>query len=70
MEAAQQREIFKVTLDAQEEERCRISESLHNGLGQLLYAVKISMNNLTFRSATQEQEEFHKAKKYTEGLLV
>lgn len=70
METAQQREIFKVTLDAQEEERRRISESLHNGLGQLLYAVKISMNNLTFRSATQEQEEFHKAKKYTEGLLA
>ncbi|MGV3705512.1 MAG: ATP-binding protein [Arcticibacter sp.] len=70
MEAAQQREIFKVTLDTQEEERRRISESLHDGLGQLLYAVKISMNNLTFRSATQEQEEFQKAKKYAEDLLA
>jgi len=70
MEAAQQREIFKVTLDTQEEERRRISESLHDGLGQLLYAVKISMNNLTFRSATEEQEEFQKAKKYTEDLLA
>jgi len=70
MEAGQQLEIFKVTLATQEEERRRISESLHNGLGQVLYAIKISMNNLTFNSATEKQTEFYNAKKYTEDLLA
>lgn len=70
MEAGQQLEIFKVTIATQEEERRRISESLHNGLGQLLYAVKMSMNNLTFNSVTEKEEEFYKAKKYTEDLLT
>jgi signal transduction histidine kinase len=70
MQAEQQLEIFKVTLTTQEEERRRISESLYNGLGQVLYAIKMSMNNLTFNSATERQNEFHKAKKYTEDLLA
>jgi len=70
MEAAQQLEIFKVTIATQEEERRRISESLHNGLGQLLYAIKMSMNNLSFNSSTEKPNEFHKAKKYTEDLLA
>lgn len=70
MEAGQHLEIFKVTLATQEEERRRISESLHNGLGQLLYAVKMSMSQLSFDSATEKQDEFYKAKKYTEDLLA
>jgi len=37
----QQKEILIAVLNTQEEERKRISESLHNGLGQLLYAAKI-----------------------------
>lgn len=69
IKAAQQIEIFKVTLDTQEEERRRISESLHNGLGQLLYAIKMSMNHLTFCSVSEKEDEFNKAKKYTEDLL-
>lgn len=47
-----QLEIFKATLAAQEEERRRISESLHNGLGQLLYGVKLSLSTLTLESPT------------------
>src|ERR1044072_5178773 len=37
MEAKQQAEIFRASLNALEEERYRISESLHNGVGQILY---------------------------------
>jgi len=70
MEATQQLEIFKVTLATQEEERRRISESLHNGLGQVLYAIKISMNNLTFNSAIEKQKEYYEAKRYIEDLLA
>ena len=69
MEAEQQQEIFRVTLASQEEERRRISESLHNGLGQLLYAIKISMTRLTPEQAADESQAYIQAKKYTDELL-
>jgi PAS domain S-box-containing protein len=69
MEAEQQQEIFRVTLASQEEERRRISESLHNGLGQLLYAIKISMAHVSQAQAVSKPEAFANAKKYTEELL-
>ena len=46
MLAIQKQRIFWATLNAQEEERKRIAESLHNGLGQLLYGVKLSLEQL------------------------
>lgn len=70
MEIQQQLEIFRVTLRAQEEERRRISESLHNGLGQLLYGIKISMNNLSRSKALADPEKYDDAKKYTEALVT
>jgi signal transduction histidine kinase len=70
LEAEQQLEIFRVTLAAQEEERRRIPESLHNGLGQLLYGIKISMSNLTLKNANALAESFQEDKAYTESLLV
>lgn len=70
MESEQQVEIFRVTLRTQEEERRRVSESLHNGLGQLLYGIKISMNELTPALASQNNAEYNKAKRYTEDLLT
>jgi signal transduction histidine kinase len=69
MEAEQQQEIFRAILASQEEERRRISESLHNGLGQLLYAIKISLAHVTQRQALTHPEEYVDAKKYTEQLL-
>lgn len=41
LKLAQQKEILNAVLMAQERERERIGEGLHNGVGQLLYAVKI-----------------------------
>ncbi|UOQ54612.1 sensor histidine kinase [Hymenobacter cellulosivorans] len=38
----QQREVLQAVLTAQEEERRRISEALHNGIGQLLFAAKLN----------------------------
>ena len=70
MAANQQLEIFRVTLRTQEEERRRISESLHNGLGQILFATRISMNHLSREKAVNDPEHFDKSKDYTEHLLT
>ena len=39
----QQQEVLAVILTTQETERKRIAEAIHNGLGQLLYATKLSL---------------------------
>ncbi|MCO5936518.1 PAS domain-containing protein [Mucilaginibacter sp. RB4R14] len=70
LEVRQQQEIFQITLNTQEEERRRISESLHNGVGQLLYGTRIAMNYLTVKMATENSDKFNKSKAYTEGLLT
>lgn len=44
-------------LEAQEQERRRISESLHNGLGQLLYAAKLHLDGLPAEAAHPAQHE-------------
>lgn len=41
----QQQEVLAAILHTQEEERRRIAEALHNGVGQLLYATKLSLEN-------------------------
>ncbi|HEY4650464.1 MAG TPA: PAS domain S-box protein [Pontibacter sp.] len=45
----QQKELLIAILAAQEEERSRISESLHNGVAQLLYATKLSIDEIAER---------------------
>jgi PAS domain S-box-containing protein len=45
----QQKELLLAILEAQENERKRIAEGLHNGLGQILYAAKLHLDQ--FRSA-------------------
>jgi signal transduction histidine kinase len=61
-------QILKVTLKTQEEERKRISESLHNGLGQLLYGVKLSLEQLT--STTEDLALIKLIKRNTDILLT
>ncbi|GAA4008567.1 hypothetical protein GCM10022408_20900 [Hymenobacter fastidiosus] len=41
----QQQEVLSAILTTQEEERKRIAEALHNGVGQLLYAAKLNLEN-------------------------
>ena len=67
MEAEKQLEIFRVSLRTVEEERYRISESLHNGLGQLLYAIKI---NFSVLSQGMDENTFKKSKVYANQLLT
>jgi PAS domain S-box-containing protein len=42
----QQQALFEAVQEAQEEERRHISESLHNGIGQILYATKLQLDRL------------------------
>jgi two-component system, NarL family, sensor kinase len=46
LELMQQKEISTAILQTQEEERKRIAEALHNGLGQVLYGAKLTLNTL------------------------
>lgn len=50
----QQKAQLIAVLEAQEEERRRISESLHNGVGQILYATKLNLERVTQLSETKE----------------
>ncbi|AOM79639.1 CheR family methyltransferase [Pedobacter steynii] len=69
MEIQQQQEILQVILSTQEEERRRISESLHNGVGQILYGTRVAMNNLTVQMAVEKPDKFNEYKAYTADLL-
>jgi PAS domain S-box-containing protein len=57
-----QKEILNAILDTQEEERRRIAESLHNGVGQILYATKLSLEALQhqFELTNPEAKEISK----------
>lgn len=70
LETSQQQEIFQATLSAQEDERRRISESLHNGVGQVLYGTRVAMNNLTVEMAVEKPDKFNEYKAYTANLLT
>jgi two-component system NarL family sensor kinase len=68
--AEQNQKIFWATLSAQEEERKRIAETLHNGLGQLLYGVKLSLGQLDLEKELLDMESLRKIKSDTLGLLT
>lgn len=57
MEERREAEIFRAILDAQEAERKRIAENLHNGLGQTLYAAKLSLGALNKFSVPENDRE-------------
>jgi two-component system NarL family sensor kinase len=66
LQLAQQQQLTNAVLDAQESERHRIAESLHNGLGQLLYATQLHLSSL---AATASPQAFAEGKRKTEHLL-
>jgi two-component system NarL family sensor kinase len=66
LQLIQQQQLTNAVLDAQESERQRIAESLHNGLGQLLYATQLHLNSL---AATAGKEAFTESKRKVEHLL-
>jgi PAS domain S-box-containing protein len=57
-------QLVETILNTREEEQKRIAESLHNGLGQLLFGVKLGLGQL------QVSPENEKALKYTNELIT
>jgi len=53
----QQKSVLLAILEAQEEERRRVSEALHNGVGQLLYAAKLNLERFHDQPQAKAQRE-------------
>ncbi|MGM9478117.1 ATP-binding protein [Pedobacter sp. GSP4] len=70
LRAAQQKEIFRITLSTLEEERRRFAESLHNGLGQILYGIKINISGMTAKLAVSDPVQYDKNREYALQLLL
>jgi signal transduction histidine kinase len=66
----QQQALLLAILEAQEEERRRISESLHNGVGQILYATKLNLACVDLDAPRERQAQVRQAFGKTEDLLT
>jgi len=53
----QQKEVLSAILTTQEEERRRIAEALHNGLGQLLYGTRLHLDALPPSEAVRASQQ-------------
>ena len=61
-------QLLELTINIQEKERARIAEDLHNSLGQLLYGVKLTLDQLKIED-TQFQKENAKTIEHSKYLL-
>jgi PAS domain S-box-containing protein len=51
-----EQQLLELTINIQEKERARIAEDLHNSLGQLLYGVKINLDQLKLGTSDLQKE--------------
>lgn len=66
----QQQQLARAVLAAEEGEKHRIAESLHNGLAQLLYAAKLSLGQLEAEHCQQDPQAFARAQLKVATLLT
>ena len=69
-ERDQQQALAEAVLAAEESERRRIAESLHNGLGQQLYATKLSLGQLKEPQYRDDPQRFNQLHTKTSQLLA
>jgi PAS domain S-box-containing protein len=69
MRLEQQQQLLHAILEAQEEERRRISESLHNGVGQILYATKLNLERMDYEEQPGGEKEWQEALNTASELL-
>ncbi|WP_069658829.1 PAS domain-containing sensor histidine kinase [Arcticibacter eurypsychrophilus] len=65
-----QRQLLEATINTQEKERSRIASDLHNGLGQLLYGIKFSLDQVKFENSEQQMESVLAIKRAKELISV
>jgi PAS domain S-box-containing protein len=65
----QQKELLLAILEAQENERKRIAEGLHNGLAQVLYAAKLNLDQIRPEDMGQTPDQ-QNARRKVDQLLV
>jgi signal transduction histidine kinase len=70
MRLQQQNTLLVAIMEAQEEERRRISESLHNGVGQILYATKLNLSGVKLDPIPAQKAQVAEALKQTDELLT
>lgn len=70
LEKKQQQEIFRTILSTQQGERKVIAENLHNGLGQLLYGVKLRLEKNIYTLGDLPLESQLNSMRETEKLLA
>lgn len=68
-EERQRRALLAATLNTQEEERRRISESLHNGIGQMLYGIQLNLNQLDLKPGDTWEGRHVRQQRATSRLL-
>jgi PAS domain S-box-containing protein len=66
----QQQQLARAVLAAEEGEKHRIAENLHNGLAQLLYAAKLSLGQLAAEQCQQDPQAFAQARLKVANLLT
>ncbi|TVT40611.1 PAS domain S-box protein [Hymenobacter setariae] len=66
----QQQQLAQAVLATEEGEKHRIAESLHNGLAQLLYAAKLSLEQLEAEQCQQDPKAFTRAQLKVASLLA
>lgn len=68
-EERQRLALLAATLETQEEERKRIAESLHNGIGQMLYGIQLNLNLLSMDTGESGEKRYSEQKQRTMELL-
>jgi two-component system CheB/CheR fusion protein len=63
----QQKDILNAVIETQEAERKRIGESLHNGLGQILYSVKLKIDGIDKHTDPQKLKKINEE---TQAMLL
>ncbi len=69
LKLSQQKALLHAILDAQEQERKRISESLHNGVAQILYAAKLLLEHIDLNKTPLVVDSLKESKGKAEQLL-
>jgi PAS domain S-box-containing protein len=70
MKLKQQKKLMLAILEAQETERKRIAEGLHNGVGQLLYAAKLTLDQVPLDRQVPDLTQLAGYKQAVDQLLL